>query len=78
MLTHFHIARQLVNRMPRLNALVLSPLKEPFLSPVACVSRGPLSEKGEAPGGADSLTRGHLLGDNLMDVVDSAFSIHNL
>lgn len=26
-------------------------LKEPFLRPVACVSRGPLSEKGEAPGG---------------------------
>lgn len=53
-------------------------LKEPFVSPVACVSRGPRSQKGEAPEVADSLTRAHLLGDNLMDVVDSAFSIHNL
>lgn len=32
----------------------------------------------KARGVAYSLSQAHLQGDNLMDVVDSAFSIHNL
>lgn len=34
--------------------------------------------KRKARGMAYSLRKAHLQGDNLMDVVDSAFSIHNL
>lgn len=51
--------------------------KSPISELVACVTRGH-EEKREAPGMAYSLTKAHLQGDNLMDVVDSAFSIHNL
>lgn len=57
----------------------LSPFKRAISeSRGVCEPRAPERE-GRSPWGvADSLTTAHLLGDNLMDVVDSAFSIHNL
>lgn len=64
-------------------AAVRLPSKPPFqgwsLTPPGATWMPPGREKDrKARGVAYSLSQAHLQGDNLMDVVDSAFSIHNL